>query len=196
MINPDEPDTQRILSDLKQRTRVIEGFVQQTAQLMAELRSESVWVKVGAAREMANFGALYESVQKSNPIVFEVREMPPRLRELAERAGKEFGFMPNGCLLNYYSDGLNTIGFHSDALTEIDQGTGVIILSLGAERTLTFQYKHDKRILLEFELKDGSLLYMSREVQFHWKHAVLAAPNVREPRMSLTFRKKPALHEG
>lgn len=115
MINPDEPDTQRILSDLKQRTRVIEGFVQQTAQLMAELRSESVWVKVGAAREMANFGALYESVQKSNPIVFEAREMPPRLRELAERAGKEFGFMPNGCLLNYYSDGLNTIGFHSDA---------------------------------------------------------------------------------
>ena len=79
------------------------------------------------------------------------------------------------------------MGFHSDATDELAPGTGVAIVSLGAERSITFQSKPDKQIERSYPLKSGSLLYMSAEVQDSWKHAILKQAET-GPKISLTFR--------
>ncbi|MFT5096791.1 MAG: alkylated DNA repair dioxygenase AlkB, partial [Psychrobacter okhotskensis] len=41
------------------------------------------------------------------------------------------GYLPNNCLVNYYLDGSSKMGFHSDDTSQLADGTGVAILSLG-----------------------------------------------------------------
>jgi alkylated DNA repair dioxygenase AlkB len=80
------------------------------------------------------------------------------------------------------------MGFHSDAIEELALDTGIIIVSLGAERIIHFQNKQDKSILREFTLRNGSLLLMSQTVQKYWSHAILKQEQVKSARISLTFR--------
>ena len=82
------------------------------------------------------------------------------------------------------------MGFHSDNIEDIADGTGVIIFSLGAARVLRFRWKQDPSVTRDFLLERGSLLFMSRAVQEDWKHGVPRQPDTGE-RMSLVFRKIP-----
>lgn len=117
----------------------------------------------------------------------------PKVSMLAElepvcgRIQSELGFMPNNCLLNYYPDGQSSMGFHSDATEELAGGTGVAIVSLGAERQVVFRNKQDRSNEVSYGLPGGSLLYMPKELQFEWLHAIPKAPGA-GPRISLTFR--------
>ena len=71
---------------------------------------------------------------------------------------------------------------------ELEPGTGVAIVSLGAERILRFRRIDDKSITCDYLLPNGSLLYMPPEVQLEWKHGVPAQPETGS-RISLTFRR-------
>ena len=64
-----------------------------------------------------------------------------------------------------YESGDSTMGFHSDSVGELEPRTGIAIVSLGAERRITFQYKRGKKEEFHYLLKSGSLLYMSPEIQ-------------------------------
>jgi alkylated DNA repair dioxygenase AlkB len=79
------------------------------------------------------------------------------------------------------------MGFHADSTEELVAGTGIAIVSLGAERDLSFRSQADKHILERYLLRSGSLLYMTPELQQSWKHGVLAQEGA-EGRISLTFR--------
>ncbi|HLO49516.1 MAG TPA: alpha-ketoglutarate-dependent dioxygenase AlkB, partial [Kamptonema sp.] len=100
---------------------------------------------------------------------------------------KHFGFRPNNCLVNYYTDGNSTMGFHSDSIEELIDDTGILIISLGAERIITFQNKQDKSNEHSYLLKSGSLLFMSQKTQRYWKHGILKQSEALG-RISLTFR--------
>jgi alkylated DNA repair dioxygenase AlkB len=91
-------------------------------------------------------------------------------------------------LANYYPDGTSTMGFHADSTEELEPGTGVAVVSLGAERAITFRSIADRSVTVEYPLASGSLLYMSAEVQSAWKHAILPQPGA-GGRISLTFRR-------
>jgi alkylated DNA repair dioxygenase AlkB len=80
------------------------------------------------------------------------------------------------------------MGFHTDATDDLVPGTGIAVVSLGAERTITFRNQRDRQLLEHYPLKSGSLLYMSPEMQLEWKHGILAAENAGGGRISLTFR--------
>lgn len=70
---------------------------------------------------------------------------------------------------------------------ELSIGTGVAIVSLGSMRSLVFKSKADKTVEIDYPLPSGSLIYMPKEVQDHWLHAI---PKIDRagPRISLTFR--------
>jgi alkylated DNA repair dioxygenase AlkB len=93
----------------------------------------------------------------------------------------------NSLLLNYYRDGQDSIGFHSDAEPELGTNPVVPSVSLGATRT--FVLKHDRTgERRTFELTHGSLLLMGGTLQHHWKHALPKAKGEVGERINLTFR--------
>jgi alkylated DNA repair dioxygenase AlkB len=81
------------------------------------------------------------------------------------------------------------MGFHSDSIAELEPGTGIAVVSLGAERTITFQRIDDKMVCESYRLPTGSLLWMCPEMQAEWRHAILADKDATGGRISLTFRR-------
>jgi len=162
----------------------IEKFIEAPQLLQDELDRNAPWDEAMAARKTASYGVAYNYSQMAYPY----REMPLMLATLTGRIRETLGFEPNNCLINYYPDGKSKMGFHADQTDILEPGTGIVIISLGATRTLRFRKMEDKATILDYALAAGSLFYMTQEIQQHWQHAIPAS-EVTEGRMSLTFRK-------
>lgn len=117
----------------------------------------------------------------------ELLSIKNRLEELAK---SQF----NSCLLNFYHDGDDGMGWHSDDEKELDQNSPIASLSLGAQRKFSFRHKVDK-ITIPLNLENGSVLMMHSPTQQFWRHALLKTKTVSTPRINLTFRKI-KLHHG
>lgn len=113
--------------------------------------------------------------------------MPVELAEVCHQVESELGFLPNNCLLNYYPDGSSSMGFHSDSSDGLAEGTGIAIISLGSVRSILLRNKQSKEIEFAYMLPSGSLLYMTKQIQDQWLHAIPKVSEVGE-RISLTFR--------
>ncbi len=135
------------------------------------------------ARKTASFGVSYDYSGITYPQV----DMLPCLNDICDKIENTIGFRPNNCLMNYYTDGNSSMGYHSDSTEELLKGTGVAIISLGAIRAISYRSKADKKIKIRYNLESGTLLYMDDEVQKNWMHAIPKEVGVGE-RVSLTFR--------
>jgi alkylated DNA repair dioxygenase AlkB len=136
------------------------------------------------ARKVASVGRPYNY---SGTIWPEV-PIPEVLSPVFATVGEHVGYLPNNCLVNWYPDGSSTMGYHSDATDNLVEGTHIAIVSLGAQRTLTFRNQADHSRLEAHPLPAGSLMILSAAMQPLWKHAILASPENCGGRMSLTFR--------
>ncbi|MFN3650244.1 MAG: alpha-ketoglutarate-dependent dioxygenase AlkB family protein [Armatimonadota bacterium] len=163
--------------------QLFEQFVEHPDELLAQLVAETEWDERMRARLTASFGVPYNYSGMSYPPV----PMPPALTALCHCIEARVGYRPNNCLVNYYRTGDSTMGFHSDSIAELEPGTGVAVVSLGAERVLRFRQIADKSVQCDYSPPPGSLLYMPPEVQLAWKHGVPEQPGS-GPRISLTFR--------
>ena len=94
----------------------------------------------------------------------------------------------NSCLLNFYHDGDDGMGWHSDDERELNPNASIASLSLGAKRKFAFRHKKDKETISLF-LESGSALIMYAPTQEFWHHALLKTKTVSDARMNLTFRK-------
>jgi alkylated DNA repair dioxygenase AlkB len=94
----------------------------------------------------------------------------------------------NSVLMNYYRNGNDSMGWHSDDEKELGANPYIASLNLGATRKMQFRHKKQKELKLEVELVHGSLLVMSGEIQHHWQHQIPKQKKVMEPRINLTFR--------
>jgi alkylated DNA repair dioxygenase AlkB len=109
------------------------------------------------------------------------------LGEVRRRVEAAAGAPFNSLLLNYYRDGGDSIGYHSDAEPELGLNPIVPSVSLGATRTFFLRHERtgERR---SFDLMHGSLLIMAGTLQHHWKHAVPRAKGNVGERINLTFR--------
>jgi alkylated DNA repair dioxygenase AlkB len=160
------------------------GFVSNHEELYEQLVAGVPWDERMRARKTASYGVAYNYSWMTYPTV----AMHPLLVPLVDRLEPKIGYRPNNCLLNYYPDGGSTMGFHSDSEEEIVPGTGVAIVSLGAERSITFRSKHNEQAEYSYPLPGGSLLYMPPQFQQDWQHGILKQENT-GGRISLTFRR-------
>ena len=156
----------------------------QAKRLFADLVAEVEWDMSMKARKTACYGETYDE----SGVDFEVRDMHSLLVPICERISDEVGFLPTNCLLNYYEDGKSTMGFHSDTTSNLEDDTGIVIVSLGAKRNLTFRHKEDYDKRPSYPLPNGSLFYMTQRTQDFWTHAIKKAPTD-EARISMTFRR-------
>ena len=112
----------------------------------------------------------------------------PLLSEIRQRLVDSLGQPLNGVLLNYYRDGQDSMGWHSDDERELGAEPLVASLSLGGERRFDLRRKGSTRIEHSLQLAHGSLLVMSGQTQHHWQHQVAKTRKPCAPRLNLTFR--------
>jgi alkylated DNA repair dioxygenase AlkB len=94
----------------------------------------------------------------------------------------------NSVLANFYRNGMDSMGYHSDDEKELGINPVIASLNLGETRRFLFRPKSKKEKPFELLLNHGSLLIMQGAMQHHWQHAVPKEPKKTKPRINLTFR--------
>jgi len=168
---------------MKPEILIVDDFLKDHAELFAVLQEAVRWDESMAARKTASFGVPYNYSQMSYPAAPMHPALVPVVVSLQERLDVSF----NNCLLNYYETGENRMGFHSDDTSDLVEGSGVAIISLGTQRDITYRKKDNKEIQVSFALKPGSLLYMDSILQTEWTHAI-KKDKCAGTRISLTWR--------
>ncbi|MBW2941943.1 alpha-ketoglutarate-dependent dioxygenase AlkB [Zhongshania sp. CAU 1632] len=114
---------------------------------------------------------------------------PASLKIVRDQLRVDTGFEFNCALLNYYRDGNDSMGYHSDDEVELGESPCIASISLGAERDFCLKPKVGQSKVQKLCLADGSLLLMLPPTQQHWQHALPVRKGVRGGRINLTFRK-------
>ena len=115
-----------------------------------------------------------------------------KLKSMIETALREQGVTVefDYVLMNYYRDGNDKIGFHSDDEAYEENKKTIASISLGATRNFRMVAKRKKaKPKYDFNACHGSLIVMRGDTQFHWLHGIPGDSTVTTPRINLTFRK-------
>lgn len=112
----------------------------------------------------------------------------PLLAQIRAQVAAAVGQPLNGVLLNYYRDGQDSMGWHSDDEAELGANPLVASLSLGGSRRFDLRRKGHSRIEHSLLLNHGSLLVMRGSTQHYWQHQVAKTRSSCAPRLNLTFR--------
>lgn len=117
----------------------------------------------------------------------------PLLKDLKRKVESHLGCEFNSCLLNYYANGDESMGWHCDNERELypdnhNKTNRIASLSLGAKRRFDFRHKISKETI-SLSLDSGSIVYMAGTTQQNWKHQLPKSKSVLDGRINLTFRK-------
>ncbi len=112
----------------------------------------------------------------------------PILRTLKARLENVCKHPFNSVLLNYYRNGQDSVGWHSDAEPALGKDPAIASVSVGAERSFQFRHRVDRQRKISLKLTHGSLLWMKGSTQHHWQHQLPKTKRDIGPRINLTFR--------
>jgi alkylated DNA repair dioxygenase AlkB len=113
--------------------------------------------------------------------------MTPLLEQLRRAVEAVTKHRYNSVLLNYYRNGKDSMGMHSDDEPELGPRPVIASLSYGATRSFLLRHKRNKRTL-KLDLGDGNLLLMAGDMQKYWLHGINKTAKPTGPRLNLTFR--------
>jgi alkylated DNA repair dioxygenase AlkB len=120
--------------------------------------------------------------------VRKLSQMTPTLKKLQSLVESYTSIHFDFVLLNYYRDGNDRVGWHSDDEPMMDS-SNIVSLSLGAERPFKFRDKEKRKVVWKEVLKNGSMVWMKKGCQEYFEHEVPKCMKVKQPRINLTFRK-------
>ena len=123
-------------------------------------------------------------------IRLEPRGWTPLLLRLRRSVEKLTGHAFNSLLLNYYRDGEDGMGMHSDDEPELGKQPVIASLSLGETRELVLEHRYRRDLgTRKLPLPSASLLLMRGDTQHHWLHGIRKSKRIRGARLNLTFRR-------
>lgn len=163
------------------------------AEIVARLLDETPWradtvVVYGKRYLQPRLTAWYgEASYTYSGLTLRPLPLTPLLEQLRAAVEQATGRRYNSVLLNYYRDGADSMGMHSDDEPELGPQPVIASLSYGATRTFVLRHKRTKRTV-KLDLTDGSLLLMAGALQAHWLHGINKTAKVVGPRLNLTFR--------
>ncbi len=137
-------------------------------------------------RKMCWMGDVDKTYNYSNVIRIPV-EWNPYVLNIKNKIEYHINRKFNSCLLNFYNDGNDGMGWHSDNEKELGSDILIASLSLGANRQFYFRHNSTKE-KIKLVLNGGSLLLMDDASQRHWQHSLPKSKKITEPRINLTFR--------
>ncbi len=111
----------------------------------------------------------------------------PLLAEIKQAVEAASGHVFNSVLLNYYRDGRDSMGMHSDDEAELGPNPAIASVSFGATRTFILRHKRSKHTI-KLDLTDGSMLLMAGAMQANWSHGINKLTRPCGARINLTFR--------
>ena len=112
--------------------------------------------------------------------------MPATLMRVQEEINRITDFPFNAVLANFYRDGNDSMGWHSDNEPEIDTGL-IASATFGGKRIFKLRSRLTGQ-KIDLELFDSSLLLM-HNMQKDWQHAIPKSKTRNAPRINLTFRR-------
>ena len=163
------------------------------AEILARLIAETPWradtvVVYGKRYLQPRLTAWYgEASYTYSGLTLQPLPPTPLLEALRAAVEAVTGGRYNSVLLNYYRDGADSMGMHSDDEPELGLDPLIASLSYGAARTFILRRKRDKKTV-KLDLTDGSLLLMGSGLQANWQHGINKTAKLVGPRVNLTFR--------
>lgn len=109
------------------------------------------------------------------------------LKELKGKIEEATGLSFNSVLCNYYRNGNDSNGWHSDDEPELIHPIGIASLSFGETRTMQFRRIGQSKKEVDLELECGSLTVMKHPHQENWQHQIPKRKR-KSGRINLTFR--------
>lgn len=94
----------------------------------------------------------------------------------------------NSVLINWYEDGEEYIGYHSDKTDHLVPDSNIYGISFGSERIMRFKNKVDATTI-DYKLENNSIINMMGGCQSAFQHSIIQTKKVCGKRISLTFRK-------
>lgn len=164
--------------------------------LFQVLRAEVPWENRDAPRDEC-FMSLdttrtYSYGRQAVSRTYQASPLHKVVKALMERMNTEFGTAYNVCVLNYYKDRHQHLGWHSDDSPEQDSTHPISVVSFGAERFIYTRVKGAKGVVPDSDkylLTLGSLFVMPGGYQETHQHKIPKHDRECEGRISLTYRK-------
>lgn len=177
-----------------------EGFfnLEESQTLMMHLIETIDWsqdevVVYGKKHKIPRLNAWYGDegkVMKYSGLTLEPKKWTPELMEIKTKIEQMTGFEFNSCLLNYYRDGQDGMGWHQDNEKELGINPVIASVTFGETRPFQLKHIHEKELKkIDIPLSNGSLLIMADETQHFWKHQIPKTTRKLAERINLTFRK-------
>jgi alkylated DNA repair dioxygenase AlkB len=163
------------------------------AEILARLLEETPWrvdtvVVYGKRYQQPRLTAWYgEASYTYSALTLHPLPLTPLLEQLRAAVEHVTGRRYNSVLLNYYRDGADSMGMHSDDEPALGPQPVIASLSYGATRTFILRHRRNRRTV-KIDLTDGSLLLMAGTLQAHWQHGINKTAQLVGPRLNLTFR--------
>jgi len=177
-----------ILSEGSARLELIHDFA--PPRLFNQLLNEINWTQntirlFGKVHNEPRLTAWFGPPYRYSGITWPATALPVYILSLLSKIENETESEFNSCLVNYYRNGEDSMGWHRDNEPEMDQKC-IASLSLGTARDFQFR-KKDSPELQTVCLPGGSLLVM-HNFQNEWEHAVPKRKKIQTGRINLTFR--------
>ena len=160
-----------------------------------QLREETQWLHpsyenpdgrvVHIPRLTANYG---ERSYDYSGLTFTPVPWTPLLEQLKAVAEYLTGETYNALILQYYRDGSDGVGWHSDNDPCIAKDPTIVSMSFGETRGFWFRHTENKTERLKLEVHSGDVLIMRGDLQDHYVHKVPKETG-KSGRINLTFRK-------
>jgi alkylated DNA repair dioxygenase AlkB len=163
------------------------------AEILARLLEETPWrvdtvVVYGKRYQQPRLTAWYgEASYTYSGLTLHPLPLTPLLEQLRAAVEHVTGRRYNSVLLNYYRDGADSMGMHSDDEPALGPQPVIASLSYGATRTFILRHRRNRRTV-KIDLTDGSLLLMAGTLQANWQHGINKTAQLVGPRLNLTFR--------
>lgn len=110
------------------------------------------------------------------------------LLSIKARLEAKFETSFNECLLNYYRDGKDYMGWHRDNAHALGEYPVIVMVSFGATRIFQFRDYKEKVPVISLELDHGSALLVKKQTQEFWEQRSPKTTRALTPRINLTFR--------
>ncbi|MFN0047558.1 MAG: alpha-ketoglutarate-dependent dioxygenase AlkB family protein [Cytophagales bacterium] len=112
----------------------------------------------------------------------------PLLLQIKNEVEKHTLCQFNAVLLNYYRNGKDSMGWHSDDEPTLGQNPNIASINFGQTRKFQFRLREKIGIKKDYLLENGSLLLMQGDTQHRWQHQLPKSTKMNGERINLTFR--------
>jgi alkylated DNA repair dioxygenase AlkB len=167
-------------------------YAQEKAEALFErIRAETPWAqersRLGPFPRLTAWYADAGLTYSYSGVTHQAIEWTSTLREIRREVEAAAKTPFNSLLLNFYRDGQDSIGYHTDAEPELGVNPLIASISLGAVRQFVLKHLRTGE-KFRYDLAPGSLLVMGGTCQHHWVHGVPKTKAAVGPRINLTFR--------